>query len=87
MGTSSVSPIMAEFVVANLTLHMCIEKQWQPTRLCCDCPGITSLMKHFNPCIAWHFTTEYENLKNNLKNFSNIFIETIPRKIISLVIL
>lgn len=37
-------------------------------------------MKNFNPCIAWHYIIEYENMKRNLNNFPHVYIETIPRE-------
>lgn len=47
-------------------------------RICHDCPGIASLMKNYNICVAWHIDHEYCTLKQNLNNFPNICFETIP---------
>lgn len=73
---------IAEMVTINLALSVCTDWAWCPDWICCDCPGITQLLKCYCPSIVWHMNTEYEKLKRYLKLecFSHTSIKTISRE-------
>lgn len=80
-GTSASSQIQAEIAAINLALRTCIDKSWTPARIFYDCPGVAQLLKHYNPSVTWHVSTEFQTMKKNLDIFPNITIETISREL------
>lgn len=80
MGATHDTPIMVEIAAINLALQFCKDRDWKPGYIFCDCPGISNLLKNFNACIAWHLSTEFTKLKQNLNFFPNLHIELIARE-------
>lgn len=73
MGATTESPQSWQSLLRSTLLSSsALEKRCKHDRICCNCPGIVYLMKNFNPCIVWHYNTEY--------NFPDVFIEAIPVK-------
>lgn len=80
-GTTTKSPFEAEIAAINLAFQTCAEHRWDPSRLCCDCPGIIQLLKNYNACVAWHVEDEYHKLKRHLSVFPNTNLENISRDV------
>lgn len=80
MGAKHDTLIMAEIAAVNLALQFCKDRDWKPSRIFCDCSGIPNLLKNFNACIAWHLSTEFTKLKQNLNFFPNLHVELISRE-------
>lgn len=80
LGAVHSSPVSAEIDVVIHVLDVYRERNQNPIRICCDCPGITRLLEHHHPCNYWHFNPEIQKLRHLPHFFQHTSIVTIPRE-------